>query len=186
LTETGPIACWAPDADAYRVLPNDIFVEALDSNGRHVADGERGEITVTGGRNPFLPLLRYRTGDWGRIERTSDSGGNAIVHLYDLEGRKPVLFRSRTGDIVNPVDLSRVLRDFPFVQHEFIQHADLSCELTVRVIARAVIDHQEVTDALRKLLGRDCPVTIRSDPQLGDRSAGGKAMPYRSELLLED
>ena len=95
LTETGPIACWDPSGDGYRVLPHDIFVESLGPQGRPVPAGQRGEITVTGRRNPFLPLLRYRTGDWGRLEHDTDETGRPVMRIRDLEGRSPVLFRAR-------------------------------------------------------------------------------------------
>ncbi len=36
------------------LLAQDVYVEI---------PGERGEITLTGGRSPYLPLLRYRTSD---------------------------------------------------------------------------------------------------------------------------
>jgi phenylacetate-CoA ligase len=186
LTETGPIACWGPQGDGYRVLPNDIFVEALDPQGRQVPEGGRGEIAVTGGRNPFLPLLRYRTGDWGRIEHGQDKSGRPVVRIMDLEGRRPVLFRAADGGIVNPVDVSRVLREFPFVQHEFVQHADRSCELTVRPIPGTQPPGQEIAAALGTLFGPSIALAIHFDPSLGDRASGAKVTPYRSELLLEE
>ena len=67
MTETGPIAASVPGVDGHAVLLPDVFVEALDPEGMRVPDGERGELTVTGGRNPLLPLVRYRTGDFGSL-----------------------------------------------------------------------------------------------------------------------
>jgi phenylacetate-CoA ligase len=187
LTETGPIGCACPRGGGYHVLPHDLYVEAIDADGRPVPDGRRGEIAVSGGRNPYLPLLRYRTGDWGRLEAAPCACGDPAVRILDLEGRKPVLYRTSQGAIVNPVDLSRILRAFPLVQHAFTQRADRSCELVVRPIpgvpppAAATL-----ANAVRSLLGGDTALEVRFDPRLGDRAAGGKVEPYRSELLLED
>ncbi len=61
LVETGPIGYRCPRSDAYHVLPPDVHVEALQADGASCSPGERGEITITGGRNPFSPLVRYRT-----------------------------------------------------------------------------------------------------------------------------
>ena len=137
LTETGPIGYACPRGPGYHVLPADLHVEAIDDQGIPVAPGQRGEITVTGGRNPYLPLLRYRTGDWGRLELAACACGDTSPRILDLEGREPVLFRAAGGELVNPVDLSRVLRAFPFVQHELRQRADRSCELVYRPVAGA-------------------------------------------------
>lgn len=57
-----------------------------------MADGERGEVTLTGGFNFMWPLLRYRTNDYARrIWR------DGLLVLVDLEGRAPVLFRTPTA-----------------------------------------------------------------------------------------
>ncbi len=183
LTETGPIGFRCPKSDAYHVLPHDLFVEAVDEVGAPVAPGERGEITVSGGRNPFLPLLRYRTGDWGRLDAAPCPCGDPGLRLFDLEGRPPVLFRAAGGTVVNPVDVSRVLRAFPFVQHELVQSADGSLDLSVRPAPGVVPDTRPVEQAIRELFG-DTRLRVTLDERLGDRA--GKAFPYRSELRLED
>jgi phenylacetate-CoA ligase len=146
-----------------------------------VAEGKRGELAVTGGRNPFLPLLRYRTGDWGRLDFSPCACGDPMPRILQLEGRAPVLFRSAGGVDVNPVDISGVLRAYPIVQHELVQRADLSCELALRVLES--FDLTDLERELRVLLG-DLRLVISHDPNLGDRT--GKVSPYRSELPLEE
>lgn len=183
LTETGPIGYGCPAGNGYHLLPHDIYIECLDPTGIPVRPGERGEITVTGGRNPYLPLLRYRTGDWGQLQFGNCSCGSTAPRLETLEGRKPVNFRSETGSIVNPVDISGVLRDFSLVQHEFIQHKDLSIDLCMRPIPGMAIDAEEVARRLKILFGSSMLLSIRIDDKLGDRLSGGKALPYQSELL---
>lgn len=187
LTETGPIGYGCPSGAGYHVLPPDIFIESLDRDGQPVGEGERGEITVTGGRNPFLPLLRYRTGDWGRLHYQRCVCGSEAPRLEELEGREPVIFRSASEQLVNPVDVSSLLRQFPIVQHELMQYKDMSLELAVRPIPGASVDNDDLKAKLAVLFGKSVNLTILVDPTLGDRTDGGKALPYRSELfLLED
>jgi phenylacetate-CoA ligase len=186
LTETGPIGHGCPRGDGYHVLPHDLHVEAVDARGAPVEEGARGEITVTGGRNPFLPLLRYRTGDWGRLAHDPCPCGDPAPRILDLEGRAPVLLRSAAGEVVNPVDLSRVLRRFPLVQHQLTQRRDLAVELVVRTAPgeRTPLDPEAVEHEIRGLLG-DVRIDVRFDDTLGDRD-GSKVFPYRSDLRLED
>jgi phenylacetate-CoA ligase len=184
LTETGPLGYACPRRDgAYHVVAHDVFLEALDADGAPVAAGERGEIAVTGGRNPFLPLLRYRTGDWGALRFEPCACGDPMPRIVRLEGRAPVVLRASSGARVNPVDVSGALRAHPIVQHELAQRADLSCDLTLRPMPGEPLDLGAVARDLAALLGA-LPLRVRLDPALGDRT--GKAMPYRSELPFEE
>jgi phenylacetate-CoA ligase len=184
MVETGPIGYGCPRTDAYHLLPPDLHVEVLSADGTPAAPGERGEITVTGGRNVFAPLLRYRTGDFGRLDFGPCPCGDPMPRLVDLEGRVPVLLRSADGTPVTTVDISRLLREFPLLLHEFAQDANLACELVLRPLPGTAPDVAAIETALRRLLGA-LPLTIRIDPHLGERTEG-KALPYRSALHLED
>jgi phenylacetate-CoA ligase len=184
LVETGPIGYICPRGDGYHVLPPDVHVEALRPDGTACASGERGEITVTGGRNPFAPMIRYRTGDWGRLDHSPCPCGDGMPRILDLEGRVPILFRSGDGTPVSTVDLSRLLREHPLLLHEFAQRSDRSCELVCRPLPGAHVDASRIEADLRRALGA-VKLDVRLDPTLGDRLEG-KVLAYKSELLLED
>jgi len=185
LVETGPIGYICPRSPStYHVLPPDVHVEALRPDGTACGPGERGEIAITGGRNPFAPMLRYRTGDWGRLDPSPCACGDAMPRLLDLEGRVPVLFRAADGTPVSTVDLSRLLREHPLLLHEFVQRSDQSCELVCRPLPDALVDLARVEADLRRALGA-VRLEVRLDPALGDR-VEGKVLAYKSELLLED
>lgn len=176
-TETGPIACSRPGAEGLALLAPDLFVELLDAEGRPVPDGARGEITVTGGRNPYLPLLRYRTGDFARWGPGEPGAG---PRLLDLEGRAAIVFRADDGSPVNPVDVGRILRGrFAVSQHAFEQAGDGACRATLRPVPGIPLDPAAVEAELRALFGPRTPITVTIDPDLG---AGGKVVPYRSAV----
>jgi len=179
LVETGPIAYGCPAGRGWHLLPPDIHVEILRPDGTAAATGERGEIAVTGGRNPYLPLFRYRTGDTARHEEGPCGCGDPAPRLAGLEGRPPVLFRAADGTPISTVDLARVLREFPLLQHAFTQRADRSCEARLRALPGAARPRiPAVRAALRGILGR-LPVDVRFDPHLGDDA---KAPAWKSEL----
>jgi phenylacetate-CoA ligase len=184
MVETGPIGYACPLGNGYHLLPHDLHAEVLRPDGRPCDPLERGEIVVTGGRNPLLPLFRYRTGDFGRIDGSPCPCGDPMPRFLDLEGREPLLIRSSDGTPVSTVDISRLLREYPLLLHEFTQHADHSCELVARPLPDADIEPDTLAAGLGRLLGT-VPLTVRFDPELGDRREG-KAMPYRSELMVED
>ncbi|MBI5597057.1 MAG: phenylacetate--CoA ligase family protein [Elusimicrobia bacterium] len=181
LVETGPIGYACPRGNGFHQLPHDIHLEVVDRLGRPAPEGERGEVVVTGGRNPYAPLLRYRTGDSACLEYGRCVCGDPMPRVMGLEGREPVLFRSSDGTPVTTVDLSRLLREFPLLQHRFVQRADLSCELTVRTLPGERLDRRKLDAALRAFLGAR-PLDIREDPALGED--GKKVVCYESALGL--
>jgi phenylacetate-CoA ligase len=112
--------------------------------------GVRGEVTLTGGRNPFAPLLRYRTGDFASL---AIDGGKRL--LVDLEGRRPVLFRAAGGRTIHSMEFSRRLRSFPLVQ--FTLRQEPTGEFAFRY--RGSLDEMALRAALTDLVG-DAPLSI--------------------------
>lgn len=141
LTEAGIVA--VQNGHGHRILPPDLYVEILDEAGNRCLPGERGEITLTGGRNPFLPLLRYRTGDFASIKMMN--GQRVLVNLI---GREPVEYVSDTGQIIHSMEIVRLMRRFPVRRYE-LRPVDGGYELFLE----GDLDRGEVVGALRHLLG---------------------------------
>lgn len=175
LNETGPIAYSCKKGHGFHLLPSGLFVEVLDEHGKQVEKGERGEITVSGMTNKLLPLLRYRTGDFAKMCVDACPCGNTAPLLYAFEGRKTVLFRHQNGSLVNQVDIARILREFPVVQHSFRQKADKSCELILKTFDK--IDLDGLRSEMLALLG-NVKLRISIDSTFGEQ---GKVIAYQSE-----
>lgn len=127
--------CESPGANPLRMTGRTVFqilqprlhVEVLDAADQPCPPGVRGEITLTGGFNPFLPLLRYRTGDTAALGYLD---GRPV--LVGLEGRPPVVFRGRSGQLINNVDVSAALKPFALAQFQLHQAEDGDLTLRVR------------------------------------------------------
>ncbi len=191
LTETGPIAFGCPrssdDPVAMHLLGNDLYVEILGPDGMPVPDGGVGEVVVSGGRNRYVPLLRYRTGDWAALDRRPCPCGEPTARLIGLQGRQPVLFVSEAGGIVNPVDLARAMRPFAMLAHEVEQAADGTVVARVRGLPDEALDLAGIRAALEQLLGARPggePLALVDDATLGGR--GDKPHPWRSAIRLDD
>jgi phenylacetate-CoA ligase len=127
MNEAGPIAVLDQRAGGHVLLQPRLLVEILAPDGTRLAPGERGEITLTGGFNPYLPLLRYRTGDHAALDL---SGDHPV--LVDLAGRRPVRFRAADGSWKNNVDVSHALAPHGAAQTTLHQAADGSFLLCAR------------------------------------------------------
>lgn len=166
LTESGIVAVKSPQGHV--VVPHDLYVEVLDEHDHLCPPGVRGEITLTGGRNPFLPLLRYRTGDYASL---TWSDGRAI--LVGLEGRKPVSFP--VGDrVIHSMEVTRLMRKFPLAQYQLHQAADGG----FRFGYRGAADEKELRDALMALLESPKSLSIEELPALA--ASRRKPLVYHS------
>jgi len=174
MTECRLIAASTPatsEPAGLELVAHDLFVEILDAEGNRLPAGQRGEITLTGGRNPLLSLLRYRTGDFAAL----DFSGPRPV-LVGLEGRPPTRFLTPDGRIVNNIDVSLALRELPLAQFRLHQSQDGSLILSCR-------DVEHHRDALARpmaqLFGEHAPLEFEEF----DPDADGKVIQYTSDIL---
>jgi phenylacetate-CoA ligase len=142
-------------------------VEILDEAGEPCAPGVHGEITLTGGFNFCLPLLRYRTGDFAAL----DFSGPEPV-LKEFTGRAPVRFRAANGTWVNSIDVNHALRDLPLQQFQLHQNA--SGAMQFNYDAEDVLD-EAIARRLQPLFGSPSSPTITRT-----RFEGAKVVQYAS------
>ena len=174
LRETGPLAA-SRDGEGHVVVPRRVWVEILDEQGRPVPDGQRGEVVVTVDENPYLPLLRYRTGDTAALAR--DQRGTVLV---GLQGRAPVRFLAADGSWRSSIDATQLLQAYGLAGWELVQHADGTVRLTALPLAGAPVDPSSAGDAIGRWLDRPVRVDVVTDPSaLGP----GKPRRFRSEAL---
>jgi len=170
LNESGPVA-FARGGD-HEILPPDLYVEVLDSEGRPCPPGSRGEIALTGGNNPYLPLLRYRTADHAAL----DFSGPLPV-LVGLEGRPPSVFRDGEGRIFNSIDVTIALRDLPLPFFALHQAADGALVFRTRCDEATKAAAEQ---ALRTFFGPEPHLTIEMVPEAEPWQ--GKLIQYRSDV----
>lgn len=149
MNEAGPIGVFDEVLNGFLLLQPRLFVEILDTDGRALPEGEYGEVTLTGGINPCLPLLRYRTGDYARLMMTAKG-----PVLRDLQGRPPVRFRTFAGDWLNNVEITQSLRRFDLCRFALHQHGDGRMSLRIDAEAHGIAElHSPLRQAIHELLG---------------------------------
>jgi phenylacetate-CoA ligase len=169
MNESGPVAF--ARGDAHEVLPHDLYVETLDADGRPCPPGVRGEVTLTGGCNPYLPLVRYRTGDFAALDFAGP-----LPRLVGLEGRPPVVFRAADGRRFNSIDVTIALRELPLPFLELRQAADGPLRFRTRGDTATLAAAEA---ALRGVFG-GLPLTVEAVPD--GATWEGKLIQYGSEL----
>jgi phenylacetate-CoA ligase len=158
-TDQGPLSLLSPD----------VFVEILDPQGQLCPPGQLGEIVLTGGRNPFLPLLRYRTADFAAM--IWNERGHPC--LTSLEGRAPVSFQLGNGQSCNNMEVTRILSDLPLTQFRLHQELDGSLQFVYRGDPEL---EGPVMERLTQVFGQQANVSVQSTSE----SLGAKWIAYSS------
>lgn len=181
LTETGPLAVECPQRQGLHLSEDRHIVEVLDDDGDPVPDGEPGELVVTDLGNFAMPLLRYRTGDVGRLLPGACPCGVAHRRLELLEGRLVDHFRDARGGRISPLRLTAGLRTLPLRQFQIVQRS--LGEVLVRYVG--ALDEAQVAEALRAdveaCIGPGVTVLARREAERLD-VPGEKFRPCRCEV----
>ncbi|WP_078083517.1 AMP-binding protein [Microbulbifer mangrovi] len=168
MNEAGPIGVYDRELNGHLLLQPDLYIEVLDPQGQPVATGERGEITLTGGFNFCLPLVRYRTGDFAALHFTNEG-----PLLADLSGRKPVRFRSASGHWLNNIDITHALQHLPLAQ--FALHQNHDATLHLRLAPASMMYAESARQSLQALF--ETP-----DITVGTIDSEDKVLQYTSNL----
>jgi phenylacetate-CoA ligase len=169
MNEAGPIAVADSSVGGHVLLQPHMYVEILDPDGRKVPMGQRGEVTLTGGFNFCLPLLRYRTGDFAALRHSARE-----PVLVGLEGRPPVRFRTMNGEWINNIEVTHALHKFPIPRFALHQKSDGSLQLKMHGARRY---QRAVIGALKELFGDGQPLKLETF-----RDNDEKVIQYTSEM----
>jgi phenylacetate-CoA ligase len=168
MNEAGPLAVADAQAGGHVLLQHRMYVEILDPRGRPRPEGERGEVTLTGGFNFCLPLLRYRTGDFASL-----SFAEPEPVLVDLQGRPPVRFRTMAGAWINNLEVTHTLA--PLALTQFTLHQEATGALRLRWCGENA--GAAIEKSLRSLFGDAQEMRLEQGP-LWEQ----KVVQYTSEL----
>lgn len=159
LSETSIVASQCPHGSLHVHAPLN-YVEVVDGTGTPLPEGQLGEIVVTNLMNKTFPLLRYNTGDMGRLDFSSPCPcGSILPILYDFHGRKRRLLVKPSGELLSPHPLVSIFVELQLYQYQLIQETPTRFRL--RYIPRQPLsesDCQTVVEALSRRMGE--PVTV--------------------------
>lgn len=159
----------------HKVIRPDLYLEIFDEHHDvQLPYGERGELVVTGGINPFLPLMRYRTGDFCSLKIE-----NGVPFLVDLEARNPVVFFTKKSNVkINNIDISNRLSQLPLAGFKMHQGKDKLIQFTGY---SNDITSEEISEVLNVIFKDD--IDIVADIQKISQNNTVDKSQYSSELI---
>jgi phenylacetate-CoA ligase len=168
------------ETGSLHVVDDSVVVEIVDESGRPVAEGEAGEVVVTGLHSFAQPFIRYRLGDvatqgrnWTRTEGCEC--GAPYSTLRQVRGRQIEYLTLPSGQKVSSYVLTlRLLDAAPFIQrYQVIQESPEQIRMLV-IPRRAVSteDIERVRLAAHEAVGSDVHFHIDVVDQLIQEKSG--------------
>lgn len=114
LVELGIVSYTCPHGNRH-LIDDNLYIEIVDSNGR-VTTGT-GELVATQLFNHSSPMIRYATGDVGRISQKPCPCGRGLRYLEALDGRVLDLLTLPDGGYASPHLVAQILESFPVVRN---------------------------------------------------------------------
>lgn len=175
LTETGLIACECRERNGLHFEDDWVIIEVV-RDGRRVEPGEEGEIVATNLTNHLQPIIRYRTGDIGRVNYEACSCGSAYPRISLIEGRVVDLFTAPDGTQFNPFVLLGRLPDLGLKQYQLVQEAPTMITVRFTGDAEPALVADAVREPVRQYMGEGVCVTAERVDTIDE--AGRKTRLY--------
>lgn len=165
--------------DGLHIAENHILVETIDIHtGEVLPNGETGELVFTTLRKHARPLIRFRTGDIGRIDKTPCACGRTHGRIHIL-GRKDDMFIVSAVNVF-PSDIEAVIRELDGVTGEYlirIFEKDFTCKYSVEIEKTSdntdadEVIAEKTSNALKARIGvKPYSVIVHQDGGLNTRS----------------
>jgi phenylacetate-CoA ligase len=171
--EAGFIAHQCPEGNMHLTAEN-IIVEIVDDHGEPLPRDQTGEIVVTHLDAYAMPLIRYRTGDVGRLRAGRCRCGRGLPMMDVVQGRTTDFLYLPDGDIKHALSIIYPLREMPGVrQFRVIQDADYS--IAVDVVPDddgRRITHEAIARRLRPVVGDQVDLRVTLVPEIVSAESG--------------
>jgi len=144
-----------------------IEIDAPDSTGL-------GEIVVTNLYSKAMPIIRYRTGDVGRLLGGACSCGRGLPRLESVEGRRTDFLVTPSGRMVHALSVIYPLRESPSVKcFQVIQ--ETIHRIVVRIVPNGALppnEAQALSQKLQSAVGAGVEITIDCVSQIPVAASG--------------
>jgi phenylacetate-CoA ligase len=134
-----------------------------------------GELVATNLFSNAMPIIRYRTGDMGRMLREPCPCGRALPRLESIEGRRTDFLMTPSGRVIHALAIIYPLRESPFVKQFQVVQETLD-KVVLRVVPGAKlssVERQKLMQNAKGALGGGIEIVIESVDEI-PRLASGK------------
>ncbi len=173
--ENGFIAVSLNGADVYTVDLYSYWIEILKMDSDEPAEpGELGRIVVTDYYNRAFPMIRYDTGDTGKLVEYTDEQNRVHAEFTEIYGRRGSLIYNTKGEPLSIHVFMNNMLNFEGVllQVRCIQTGVKEYTLQIHPAEGAVVNEDEVTASYAAYLGDDAQFALEYIDALPIQASG--------------
>ena len=172
--ENGFIAIQLGEEKEYTIDLYNFYTEILKMDSDEPAEpGELGRIVVTDYYNKTFPMIRYDTGDTGKIRLYKDEKGRLHGKFVEIYGRRGSLIYNCQGEPLSIHVFMNILLNFEGIvyQAKCIQREKKEYELLINA-DREKLQIEEVLATYRKYLGAEAQIKVTYVEEIPVQSSG--------------
>ncbi len=156
--ENGFIAQQEAGKNYYTINHASFYIEIFDIEKDDLVEiGTLGRIVITDLFNYAMPLIRYDTGDLGRIIVDKEN----IPYLSDIEGRRVDFITNTKGQILSPHSITNTMWKFSDVlQFQFIQLNKKEYKIKINIDSDKYKKEEILILDLKEYLGQDASIEV--------------------------
>jgi len=132
----------------FHVGMESVVVEITDDQGVPLPEGEVGQIVTTNLAIRAMPLLRYKTGDIGAIDRQPCSCGRGLLRIVNLQGRERDFVLTPAGRKVHGAFFNHFQ---PFYDAQWLKQFQIYQPCQETLVVRLVVWKDPSADELQLL-----------------------------------
>jgi len=163
----GPgVAIECPAKQGLHIAEDHFIAEIIDpETGEVLPEGSMGELVITTVTKEALPMIRYRTRDLTKLDRTVCECGRTHTRMQKVLGRSDDMVIIR-GVNVFPSMVESVLLDIPGVEPHYLLVVDRKGNLDILEV-RVEVSEKVFSDEVRKLEELGATITKELESALG-------------------
>ena len=163
------------------------YLEVMDAHGNILDEpGKTGELVGTSFHNRVMPLIRYRTQDYGVIGEAECQCGRHYPKISEVEGRLQEFIVTADNRLISICVMGAAHFDISEFAHETQYYQDRPGHVVFRVVPRGNFGEEQkaiIINTLKTKLGDDVTVEIEEVEQL-KRSQHGKHIMIEQKLSV--
>jgi phenylacetate-CoA ligase len=163
----GPgVAIECPVRSGLHLAEDHFIAEIIDAeSGETLPEGSSGELVITTITKEALPIIRYRTRDLSKLDKSRCDCGRTHVRMQKVLGRSDDMVIIR-GVNVFPSMVESVLLDIPGVEPHYLLVVDRKGTLDILEV-RVEVSEQVFSDEVRKLEELGATISKELESALG-------------------